>query len=262
MFFSLCVPRNLIHNSRHSGYVIEKRDLDHGGGWVPAVSWVDPKNTHATVPRLLEGTTYEFRVMAENMQGRGEPLTSDKPVTAKASAGETHFRAKFILRLLTCCKHDDIINSALNRMRVWINQLKNPSTLVLSSPPCTPDPFFLLAIPQTFPAVPDAPTAWTPTRTSSRSTGLLRAPPAAPPSPATTSSAAASTPAAGRRSAATTCAGRSSSTRRSTRASSTSTASSPTTRWERPCPPSPRTPSPPSPCAVRGSSSGRAFVYL
>ncbi|XP_047491377.1 twitchin-like isoform X5 [Penaeus chinensis] len=69
-----------------TGYVIEKRDLDHGGGWVPAVSWVDPKNTHATVPRLLEGTTYEFRVMAENMQGRGEPLASDKPVTAKASA--------------------------------------------------------------------------------------------------------------------------------------------------------------------------------
>lgn len=78
--------------------MIEKRDLDHGGGWVPAVSWVDPKNTHATVPRLLEGTTYEFRVMAENMQGRGEPLTSDKPVTAKASAGKTHF----------CVRLDDI----------------------------------------------------------------------------------------------------------------------------------------------------------
>lgn len=69
-------------------YVIEKRDVTHGGGWVPAVSWVDPKQTHANVPRLLEGNTYEFRVRAENMQGQGEPLTSDKPVTAKASAGE------------------------------------------------------------------------------------------------------------------------------------------------------------------------------
>ena len=71
-----------------SGYVIEKRDISHGGGWVPAVNWVDPKETHATVPRLLEGTQYEFRVRAENMQGPGEPLVSDKPVTAKASAGK------------------------------------------------------------------------------------------------------------------------------------------------------------------------------
>lgn len=71
-----------------SGYVIEKRDISHGGGWVPAVNWVDPKTTHATVPRLLEGTQYEFRVRAENMQGQGEPLVSDKPVTAKPSAGE------------------------------------------------------------------------------------------------------------------------------------------------------------------------------
>lgn len=71
-----------------SGYVIEKRDVTHGGGWVPAVTWVDPKETRATVPRLLEGTQYEFRVKAENMQGPGEPLVSDKPVTAKASAGE------------------------------------------------------------------------------------------------------------------------------------------------------------------------------
>lgn len=71
-----------------SGYVIEKRDITHGGGWVPAVTWVDPKETRATVPRLLEGTQYEFRVKAENMQGPGEPLVSDKPVTAKASAGE------------------------------------------------------------------------------------------------------------------------------------------------------------------------------
>lgn len=71
-----------------SGYSIEKRDISHGGGWVPAVSWVDPNQTSATVSRLMEGNKYEFKVMAENVQGRGEPLVSDNPVTPKPSAGK------------------------------------------------------------------------------------------------------------------------------------------------------------------------------
>ncbi|KRF85408.1 twitchin isoform X27 [Drosophila virilis] len=69
--------------SEISAYVIEKRDLTHGGGWVPAVSFVNAKYNHAVVPRLLEGTKYEFRVMAENLQGRSDPLTSEQPVIAK-----------------------------------------------------------------------------------------------------------------------------------------------------------------------------------
>lgn len=72
----------------YSGYVIEKRDLTHGGGWVPAVTHVNPKYNHATVPRLLEGTTYEFRVSAENLQGRSEPLTTDHSVVAKNQFGK------------------------------------------------------------------------------------------------------------------------------------------------------------------------------
>lgn len=32
---------------------------------------------------MLEGTKYEFRVSAENLQGRSEPLGTDKPVVAK-----------------------------------------------------------------------------------------------------------------------------------------------------------------------------------
>ncbi|KAL1129846.1 hypothetical protein AAG570_012790 [Ranatra chinensis] len=69
--------------SEITAYVIEKRDLTHGGGWVPAVNYVNPAQTHATIPRLLEGTTYEFRVMAENLQGRSAPLTTKEPVVAK-----------------------------------------------------------------------------------------------------------------------------------------------------------------------------------
>lgn len=69
--------------SEITGYVIEKRDITHGGGWVPAVNYVNPKYNHAVVPRLLEGTKYEFRVSAENLQGRSDPLNTEKPVVAK-----------------------------------------------------------------------------------------------------------------------------------------------------------------------------------
>lgn len=62
--------------------------MTHGGGWVPAVNYVNPKYNHAVVPRLLEGTKYEFRVFAENLQGRSDPLDTEKPVVAKNQYGE------------------------------------------------------------------------------------------------------------------------------------------------------------------------------
>lgn len=67
--------------------MIEKKDLTHGGGWVPALAYVNAKYNHATVPRLLEGTKYEFRVMAENLQGRSDPLNTERPVVAKNQFG-------------------------------------------------------------------------------------------------------------------------------------------------------------------------------
>jgi hypothetical protein len=41
------------------------------------------KETTFTVPSLLEGHEYEFRVMAINENGTSEPLRSSAPVTAK-----------------------------------------------------------------------------------------------------------------------------------------------------------------------------------
>ena len=69
--------------SEVTGYAIEKRDLTHGGGWVPAVAYVNAKYNHSVVPKLIEGTQYEFRVMAENMQGRSDPLTTSKAIFAR-----------------------------------------------------------------------------------------------------------------------------------------------------------------------------------
>ncbi|UYV65935.1 unc-22 [Cordylochernes scorpioides] len=68
-----------------TGYVIEKRDKTHGGGWVPAVIPHVPANTTScTVPRLVEGTSYEFRVRAVNDQGVSEPLETDRAIVAKS----------------------------------------------------------------------------------------------------------------------------------------------------------------------------------
>ena len=70
--------------SEITGYVIEKKDLDHAGGWVPAVNYIDASTLTHLIPRLLEGTSYEFRVFAVNAQGRSIPLTTDEPITPRA----------------------------------------------------------------------------------------------------------------------------------------------------------------------------------
>ena len=66
-----------------TSYVIEKKDMDHGGGWVPAVNYIEPYNHTHHVPRLVEGTQYEFRVFAVNAQGRSLPCPGE-PVTPRA----------------------------------------------------------------------------------------------------------------------------------------------------------------------------------
>ena len=57
--------------------------MDHGGGWVPAVNYIEPHCHTQVVPRLVEGTQYQFRVFAVNAQGRSLPCTGE-PVTPRA----------------------------------------------------------------------------------------------------------------------------------------------------------------------------------
>ena len=61
-----------------TAYVIEKQDVTHGGGWVPAVAYINPTTIHSVVTKLQDQTIYQFRVFAENLQGRSPPLTSEK----------------------------------------------------------------------------------------------------------------------------------------------------------------------------------------
>lgn len=63
-----------------TGYVIEKKDKY--GQWEKALE-VPADECKATVPDLVEGQTYEFRVRAINKAGLGEPSDTTQPITAK-----------------------------------------------------------------------------------------------------------------------------------------------------------------------------------
>ncbi|CAF1688786.1 unnamed protein product, partial [Adineta ricciae] len=61
--------------SKVAGYVVEKRDTSRGSdAWIPVIQ--NCKDTTFTVPSLLEGHEYEFRVMAINENGTSDPLRS------------------------------------------------------------------------------------------------------------------------------------------------------------------------------------------
>ena len=67
------------------GYAIEKRDAGRQQ-WV-RVTRVGPQETEYTVPKLLEGRGYTFRVMAENAEGLSEPVSHDKAVFPERQIG-------------------------------------------------------------------------------------------------------------------------------------------------------------------------------
>lgn len=65
-------------------YIIEKRDMKRST-WSQAGT---TSETTFTVPKLLEGNSYKFRVRAKNEQGPSEPAETSKPVIAKHQFGE------------------------------------------------------------------------------------------------------------------------------------------------------------------------------
>ncbi|TMS38626.1 hypothetical protein L596_005310 [Steinernema carpocapsae] len=67
-----------------TNYVVERRDIKTNT-WVPVTNFAT--GTQVTVPKLHEGHEYEFRVMAENVYGRSDPLTSDGSVLIKDPFG-------------------------------------------------------------------------------------------------------------------------------------------------------------------------------
>lgn len=74
-----------------TGYIIEKRP--RYGQWEKAVE-VPGDKTSARVPDLTEGQEYEFRVIAVNKGGPGEPSDASVPVVAKPRFSKFEFYSR------------------------------------------------------------------------------------------------------------------------------------------------------------------------
>lgn len=75
-----------------TGYVVEVKDKL--GNWEKCMD-VPPSQTTASVPDLVQGQAYEFRVRAVNKAGPGEPSDATPPTVAKPR------RCKFLINLIT-----------------------------------------------------------------------------------------------------------------------------------------------------------------
>lgn len=69
-----------------NNYIVEKRET-MSNRWVRAGTERIYPGTEYWVPDLLKGCEYEFRVMAENVIGVGDPSPPSKPVFAKDPIG-------------------------------------------------------------------------------------------------------------------------------------------------------------------------------
>lgn len=85
-----------------TNYIVEKKET-MANTWTRAGKDRIFPNTEYWVPDLLRGCEYEFRVMAENMIGVGDPSPPSKPVFAKDPIG-TVLISEFFIQLCLGCK--------------------------------------------------------------------------------------------------------------------------------------------------------------
>ena len=78
-----------------SQYIVERQDVTTsaaaGAGWT-RVDRLRPHVYTYTVPHLVDGHRYLYRVIAENEHGRGPPLETRNPVEAKSPFSTFHNR--------------------------------------------------------------------------------------------------------------------------------------------------------------------------
>ena len=73
-----------------SSYIVEKREAG-SSKWYPATR-APVKDTSCSVPKLSEGTEYEFRVTAQNEAGPGKPSEPSDYILAAPPAGNDQIK--------------------------------------------------------------------------------------------------------------------------------------------------------------------------
>lgn len=68
-------------------YVLEKRDVTRAAGMWVQIGVADAQTRTFRATKLVQGSSYQFRVFAENKAGLGEPAELEQPVTAKLPFG-------------------------------------------------------------------------------------------------------------------------------------------------------------------------------
>jgi len=79
-------PRN-DGGSPVTGYIVESKSSSYYA-WTSCSAGVRVGEPHFVVPNLVDGTSYEFRVIAENRAGRSEPSPPSTAVVVRDIAGE------------------------------------------------------------------------------------------------------------------------------------------------------------------------------
>lgn len=77
-------PPYMDGDSAITAYIIEKQDMTLGFGSWTRIDKVKSYTHEFSVTHLLEGHQYLFRVIAENVHGRSQPLESRNAVEAKS----------------------------------------------------------------------------------------------------------------------------------------------------------------------------------
>jgi len=82
-------PRN-DGGSAVSGYVVESKSSSYYA-WTSCSLGVRVGEPHFVVSNLVDGTSYEFRVIAENRSGRSDPSPPSAPVVVRDIAGRYYW---------------------------------------------------------------------------------------------------------------------------------------------------------------------------
>ena len=101
-----------------TGYYIERREI--GSDWIRVNNYPCPTLNY-TVPGLRDGGRYEFRVIACNEAGPGQPSKPSVPITAGKEKAKKSWHSK---SNLICCFPETLTSDFTYAIITWVADLQ------------------------------------------------------------------------------------------------------------------------------------------